>query len=169
MMRTINQQAQLHVIREAHSLLGIHEIPDGANDGAQVHEIQSSTGAYKAPWCVSFVQYVYKKCFSVTLADATANAYFLADFASKAGWTVPRPVSGGAVVYHIGAGHAGIVEQVHADGTFDAIEGNEGNAVQLMHRDPKAIRCTFIVPPQLYAAEAPAKAPALRSEHGAGE
>lgn len=171
MLRAFDQHKELAVVRAAHGLLGIHEVPDGSNDGPGVHRIQTSTGAYKAPWCVSTVQYVWKLVFGVTLADDTANAYHLADFANKAGWVVPRPVMGCPVVYHIGQGHAGIVEQVHPDGTFDAIEGNEGNAVRLVHRDPKAIRCTFIAPPQLYAPPSEPKpaTPELISEHGRGQ
>ncbi len=133
----------------AHTLLGIHEVPDGSNDGPAVHLLQNSTGAYHAPWCVSTVQYVWKNVFGHTLANDTANAYALADFGHHAGWTSVKPAVGGPVVYHIGQGHAGIVVQVLPDGTFYAIEGNEGNAVRLMHRDPKALVCSFLVPPAL--------------------
>lgn len=165
-MIVYNNQARNAIISEAHSLLGIHEVPDGSNDGPGVHEIQTATGAFKAPWCVSTVQYIWKKVFGETFALDTANAYFLADFATKHGWVIPRPVSGCAVVYHLGSGHAGTVVAVHPDGTFDAIEGNEGNAVRLMHRSPLSVQCTFITVPPLRMTMAPRPAPELVSEHG---
>ena len=62
---------------------------------------------------------------------------------------MPKPVPGGPVVYQIGAGHMGIVVALHPNGTFDAVEGNEGNAVRLVTRDPRVLGCTFIEPPAL--------------------
>lgn len=137
------------IIQEAHSLLGIHEIPAHSNSGPGVHTIQSSTGAYGAPWCVSTVQFIVLRVTGHTIADRTANAYYLASFGARAGWVKPHPVLGGPVVYRIGAGHAGTVVQVLADGSFYAIEGNEGDAVRLMHRDPRHVSCVFLAPPYL--------------------
>lgn len=137
------------IIAEAHALLGIHEIPAGSNEGPDVHRIQSSTGAYGAPWCVSTVQYIVKTVTGHTIADDTANVYYLADFGARAGWVRPNAVLAGPVCYHVGAGHAGTVVSVLADGSFYAVEGNEADAVRLMHRDPRAIRCTFLHPPYL--------------------
>lgn len=150
-MIVTNVMRQKAIDKIAHSLLGIHELPLGShsNDGPGVHMIQTATGAYKEPWCVSTCQYIFKKASGVTIADDTANAYYLADYANSHGWTVPRPIYAGFVVYHIGAGHAGTIVTPHSDGTFDAIEGNESDAVKLVHRDPRAIPCTFIFHPWL--------------------
>jgi hypothetical protein len=137
------------IVAEAHSLLGIHEVPDGSNDGPGVHTIQTATGAYRAPWCVSTVQYIAKQVTGATIADDTANVYYLADYGARHGWVVPHPVVGGPVCYHIGQGHAGTVVQVLADGSFYAVEGNEGNAVRLMLRSPRQLTCTFLKPPYL--------------------
>jgi hypothetical protein len=137
------------IVAEAHSLLGIHEVPDGSNDGPGVHTIQTATGAYHAPWCVSTVQYIVRQVTGATIADDTANVYYLADYGARHGWVVPHPVVGGPVCYHIGQGHAGTVVQVLADGSFYAVEGNEGNAVRLMHRSPRQLTCTFLKPPYL--------------------
>lgn len=137
------------VCKEALSLVGIHEEPKGSNEGAQVREIQSSTGAYGEPWCVSTVQYVWKKTLHSTWAMDTANAYYLETYAKKFGCTIPRPVAGCAVVYHLGEGHAGTVVRVNGNGTFWAVEGNWGDAVVKILRDPKAIPCTFILRPEL--------------------
>jgi hypothetical protein len=137
------------IVAEAHSLLGIREIPDGSNSGPAVHEIQTSTGAYGAPWCVSTVQYIIRKVTGKTIADDTANVYYLADYGARHGWVVPHPVVGGPVCYHVGLGHAGTVVQVLGDGSFYAVEGNEGNAVRLMHRTTAQLPCTFLKPPYL--------------------
>lgn len=150
-MYTLDSLAQAKVVKEARGLLGVHEIPDGSNRGPAVQTIQSSTGAIGQPWCVSFVQYVWYWAFRSYLANRSANAYYLADWAKREGLTIPQPAVGCPVVYHIGDGHCGLVMSVRGDGTFDAIEGNEANAVRWMVRDPRKIACTFILPPALLA------------------
>ncbi len=137
------------VVKEALSLVGIHEVPDGSNDGPDVHKIQSATGAYRAPWCVSTIQYVWKQVLGSTWADDTANAYYLADYARQHGDTMMGPLAGCAVVYHLGDGHAGTVVRVRRNGDFWAVEGNWGNAVVRILRDPRTIPCTFILRPEL--------------------
>jgi hypothetical protein len=140
---------QQRIIAEAHALLGIHEIPAHSNDGPDVHRIQSATGAYRAPWCVSTVQYIVKTVVGHTIANDTANVYYLADFGSREGWARAKPVLAGPVCYRVGAGHAGTVVQVLDDHRFYAVEGNEGDAVRLMLRDSRAIPCVFLHPPYL--------------------
>lgn len=130
-------------------LVGIREIPDGSNDGPQVHEIQTATRAFRAPWCVSTGQYGWLHVLGSTWADDSANAYYVADYARRHGCVIHKPVAGCGVVYHIGQGHYGTVVTVHPDGTFDAVEGNEGNAVKIMPRNPRAIPCTFVLRPEL--------------------
>jgi hypothetical protein len=137
------------VVAFAHTLVGIHEVPDYSNSGPDVHRIQSATGAYGAPWCVSTVQYIWKHTLGSTYADDTAGAYYLADYAARHSQTISRPVPGCAVVYHIGQGHAGTVISVGRFGSFTAIEGNEGNAVRVKARNTRQIRCTFILRPEL--------------------
>lgn len=141
------------VAKFARSLVGIHETPAHSNDGPGVHTIQSVTGAYRAPWCVSTVQFIVRHVLGFTIADRTANAYYLAAYAEKHGWTIPKPVVGAAVVYHLGAGHAGTVVQVNRGGAFLAVEGNEGDAVRLVERDPRGVKCTFILHPELRKAK----------------
>ena len=43
------------------SQIGVHETPYGSNDGAQVKEYQKITGAYRQPWCASFVSWCCRK------------------------------------------------------------------------------------------------------------
>lgn len=158
-MYTIDVLAQAKVIKEARGLLGVHEIPNGSNRGPAVETIQHSTGAIGEPWCVSYLQYVWHWAFGEYLADRTANAYYLADWAKRMGYVIPQPVVGGLVVYLIGDGHCGIVASVRGGGEFDALEGNEANAVRWMLRDPAKIQCTFILPPALLAKATPKAAP----------
>lgn len=146
---TAGTHRRSEVVAFARKLVGIHEVPDYSNDGPGVREIQSATGAYKAPWCVSTIQYVWKHTLGSTWADDTAGAYYLADYAARHGNVIPRPVAGCAVVYHIGQGHAGTVVSVGRFGSFTAVEGNEGNAVRLKGRNTRQIRCTFILRPEL--------------------
>ena len=137
------------VVKEARSLVGIREVPMGSNSGTAVHLIQSATHAYNAPWCDSTVQYIWLKVLGSTWAEDTANAYFLANYARESGRVIAEPVPGCAVVYHIGAGHAGTVVALTGH-TFEAVEGNEADAVRLMSRDPRTIGCTFILRPELH-------------------
>jgi hypothetical protein len=131
-------------------LVGIHEEPPHSNNGPAVHEIQSSTGQYGVAWCVSTVQRIWQLTGLGTWADDTASAYFLADYAEQHGAVISKPVPGCAVVYHIGAGHAGTVIAVNrVTGTFTAIEGNEADAVRVMQRNPRQLSCTFILRPEL--------------------
>jgi CHAP domain len=142
-------QRRAAICKEARSLLGIHEIPPHSNTGPDVHRIQSATGAYGAPWCVSTVQYIWKQVLGSTWANDTANAYYLEEYARQHRCAFRKPVAGCAVVYHIGAGHAGTVVKVNEDGTFWAIEGNEADAVRRVKRDPRTLRCTFVIRPEL--------------------
>jgi uncharacterized protein (TIGR02594 family) len=126
--------------------LGVRESPNGSNDGAQVRRYQSITGAYRAPWCASFVQWVLTSCQVGPIANRTASAYYMGDYARSHGWTRPTPAPGCVVVYHIGQGHVGIVEKPSANGTFFAIEGNENNGVNRVLRRMSEVYCIFTVP-----------------------
>ena len=149
-------QLRAAIVKEAKALVGIHEVPAHSNTGPPqvggvgVRVIQSSTGAYGAPWCVSTVQYIWKQVLGTTWANDTANAYYLAEFAHESGRVIPKPVAGCAVVYHIGQGHAGTVVNYGGASTFSAVEGNEADAVQVVLRDLRHIACTFILRPELH-------------------
>lgn len=131
------------------TLVGIVEDPRGSNKGRRVEQIQSATGAYGEPWCVSTVQYVWLHTLGSTWADKTAGAYALEAYARANGATTPHPVVGCAVVYHLGDGHAGTVVKVNRNGTFWAVEGNYGDAVAKVYRDPRTVPCVFIRRPEL--------------------
>jgi hypothetical protein len=137
------------IVAAAHALLGIHEIPAHSNMGPDVHRIQSATGAYGAPWCVSTLQYIIRQVLGYVIADDTANVYYLADYGARHGWVQPRPVLAGPVCYRIGVGHAGTVVQVLDAHRFYAVEGNEADAVRLVLRDSRQLSCVFLKPPYL--------------------
>ena len=143
-------QLRAAIVKEARSLVGIREVPAGSNSGTDVHRIQSATHAYNAPWCVSTVQYIWQKVIGTTWAEDTANAYFLANYAKESKRVIAKPVPGCAVVYRIGAGHAGTVTQVIDAHRFKAVEGNEADAVNEVVRDSRYIGCTFILRPELH-------------------
>lgn len=148
-------QKRAAVCAYAHELVGIHEVPPHSNRGpvqqhaAGVTVIQSSTGAYGAPWCVSTVQYIWRQVLGSTWANRTAGVYYLIAYARSHGAVIPHPLPGCAVGYEIGAGHAGTVVEVHADGTFDAVEGNHSDRVGVVRRDPRHLACVFILRPEL--------------------
>jgi hypothetical protein len=143
------KQRRLELVQFSRSLVGIREVPPHSNSGPAVHKIQSSTGAYNAPWCVSTLQYEDLHVLGTTYANRTAGAYYYADFARQHGHLIPKPVPGCAVVYYIGAGHAGRVVAVHPDGTFDTVEGNHTDGVYNVPRNPRYLTCRFILRPEL--------------------
>ena len=136
------------VVEFSRSLVGIREIPTHSNNGPAVRVIQSSTGAYGAPWCVSTVQYEDVHVLGSTWANRTAGVYYYLEYAREHGCLVARPLPGDVVAYLIGAGHMGRVIAVHADGSFDAVEGNEADAVRIVPRNPRYLPCRFIRRPE---------------------
>jgi hypothetical protein len=46
-------------VRIAMAEIGVKEHPAGSNDGARIRVYQSTTGAYKQPWCASGARWVY--------------------------------------------------------------------------------------------------------------
>lgn len=144
------EQLRAEVVVYARSLVGIRETPPHSNDGLAVRKLQAATGAFREPWCVSTVQAIWLHVLGTTWADRTANAYYLAAYARQHGCVIDRPLPGCAVVYRIGAGHAGTVVNVSPRlGTFVAVEGNEADSVAKVTRDPRHIGCTFILRPEL--------------------
>lgn len=143
------------IVAYALSLDGIYEVPAHMNKGpAQKHGvgvtiIQSSTGAYGLPWCVSTRQYIDLHVLGSTWANKTAGVYPYINYAKAHGAVVHSPIAGCAVGYEIGAGHFGTVVKVYKDGTFDALEGNHSDRVGVVRRDPKHLTCVFILRPEL--------------------
>jgi hypothetical protein len=114
--------------------LGVRETW-GVNWGPEVKYFQSSTGAYRAAWCVSYLQKGLQECGVGRIADRTAGVFYLAGWARKHGLVSMTPKRGYFACYMWNAGHIGIVETVHHDGSFTAIEGNASNSVRRKWRD----------------------------------
>lgn len=136
------------VVAYSRTLVGIREVPAGSNNGPGVHRIQSSTGAYGEAWCVSTVQDEDLHVLGTTYANRTASVYYYLEYARERGHLVAKPLPGDAVCYLIGAGHMGRVVSVHPDGTFDAVEGNEADAVRIVPRNPRHVPCRFVRRPE---------------------
>lgn len=115
------------VLSIARSQVGVSEVW-GSNWGPQVREYQSATGAYRAPWCVSFAQWVFRRAGYGTFANRSAAVFYVREYARGRGWLRARPKAGALVLFLDRLGHMGIVERVTASG-FISIEGNASNRV----------------------------------------
>jgi hypothetical protein len=113
----------------ARAELGVHEIPDGSNDGPRIRVYQAVTGAYHAAWCASFSQYVLKAAGIGTIADRSAGVFYIASWAHRHTMLHALPKPGSLVIYLKNLGHMGVVERVTSTG-FYSIEGNSSNAVR---------------------------------------
>jgi hypothetical protein len=114
--------------------LGVREVPFGSNRGPRVRQYQSSTGAYGAAWCVSFLQWGFQQVGVPRIANRSAGVFYCVDWARKNGLLRYSPKPGYLAAYMWSAGHMGIVEEVAAGG-FMAIEGNASNMVRRNWRD----------------------------------
>ena len=144
-------------LRVAKAEIGVTEHPAGSNDGKRVREYQSTTGAYRQPWCASFQNWVLRQvgvridhvnmayCPSivdaaragrdglrvVSVADALPGDWALFDWARD------------GVSDHIGM----LATRVAADGSFRSVDGNtsisgsqsNGGAVLLRDRNESQV------------------------------
>lgn len=131
------------IVSRARSQIGVHEIPDGSNDGARVRVFQRVTGAFRAPWCASFVQWVLQGSIGHTIANRSAGVFYIVDWARRHALAHALPRVGAAVAYLRNLGHIGIVEKVTSTG-FYAIEGNYSNSVQRVWHRTGDQRTVFI-------------------------
>jgi hypothetical protein len=122
---TFGQKLVQRAIRE----VGTHEYPWGSNSGARVHFYQSSTGAYNAAWCASFVckmaqEVGYK-------GSVSAGAWDLTDNHGKRVKGTATALPGDVVSLNTGQGHVGILLRVNRTlGTVTLIAGNTGDSVK---------------------------------------
>lgn len=135
-------------LRAAQKEIGVKEHPAGSNDGPRVREYQSTTGAYRAPWCASFTNWAYRQAGKRLSGFNTA---YVPSYVQAA-----RAARNGLVLVSLGevkpgdlvcfdwqrdgeADHIGIVEEPPVNGAFVAIEGNtavgnDSNGGQVMRR-----------------------------------
>jgi hypothetical protein len=116
--------------------IGVHEIPDGSNDGPRVRVYQAVTGAFRAPWCASFQMWALKTArlgfpktaWSGAIADNSAGVFYIVGWARAHGWLRAVPKPGMLAAFMDRLGHIGLVERVFYSG-YNAIEGNASNRV----------------------------------------
>ena len=100
----------------------------GANWGPLVKQYQATTGAYRAPWCVSFQQWVREHAGYPPVANRSAGVFYLVDYARWHGWIRAQARPGYLVAFMDRLGHIGLVERVTPAG-FYSLEGNASNDV----------------------------------------
>jgi hypothetical protein len=131
----------------ARSQLGVHEVPDGSNDGPRVRMYQRVTGAFLAPWCASFVQWVYVRAgIGMLRAQFPAHVFTIVRWAHEHAMVHALPRKGAAVAFLRSLGHIGIVERVTKTG-FYTIEGNTSNGVYRRWYPTGYQHTVFIYPP----------------------
>lgn len=141
-------------LEQARGQIGLYEIPDGSNRGpgisyptSRTHpSIQSSTGAYGAAWCASFVQWVLERSSIGSIANRSAGVYYIKDWAWRRSLlrAIPRP--GDLVAFLENNGHIGVIEAVSRYG-ISTIEGNTGNAVRRRFHAWHSTSMVFIAVP----------------------
>lgn len=112
------------VLKVAKAEIGTTEWPSGSNKvkyNTWYYGQGVSGAAY--PWCMAFAQWVFAHA-GYTLPYKTASCSALLNWykANKPGCVADKPVRGAIVIYTFG--HTGIVDEVNADGSFYAVEGN---------------------------------------------
>jgi len=143
---TIGQQA----LAVAKTQNGVKEHPAGTNNGPQVRKYQSTTGAYKQPWCGSYVTWCFSQVGRKLSGFNTAYVPSWVDTA-RAGKSGLRVIArdqvrpGDVVTYDWGhdgvPDHIGIASSiVDAGGNFTAWEGNtsvgnDSNGGEVMERN----------------------------------
>jgi peptidoglycan hydrolase-like protein with peptidoglycan-binding domain len=130
------------VLAIARSQIGVCEIPVGSNRGPQVDAYHRAAGldpnSGDHPWCVSFVQWVFRQAFDNSPLYPTAGVHALWKQRKIGSTAIVEPDRANArtvrpgMVFALdtggGKGHAGIVEDVDgARGTLLTLEGNTNN------------------------------------------
>lgn len=158
------------VVAAAEMEIGEAEQPLGSNRGPAVEEYQKRDwipgGGY--PWCVSFAWgwVVWHKALGRPNPYPTASVAQLAAWATKNGWTVPKPQRGDLVC--LGGGrHVTIYLGATGDGRFDGLGGNQDHRVKVSSYRVADITCVI----RVKDTEAPPPAPKPRWEvvRGDGE
>lgn len=114
------------VVRVARGQIGCRET--SWNYAACIAKFQAVTGAYRAPWCVSFAQWVYVQAGLGTFANRSAGVFYVRDYGRARGWLRAVPKPGYLVAFGDRLGHMAIVESV-GNGSYTTIEGNASDQV----------------------------------------
>lgn len=138
-----NAPLRQQVLDIARGEVGVRET-GGEDRGERISEyrrsVVGSAGNSPAPWCASFVSWVFNKAGSpVVDSNGDTWAYRIGDWGKKQGtFHAPgsTPQAGDIVLFRYDGGsnnwanHVGIVERVDANGTIHTIEGNASDSVK---------------------------------------
>lgn len=138
---------QQRIVRIANSQVGIREVPMGSNSGYFVHIYQSATGAYNAPWCASFAQWVLKKAGKGPIANRSASVFYIQWWARSRGLLRGVPKVGTLALFLESAGHMGIVTAVGKTG-FTTVDGNWSDQVSRVFHPYYRSNVVFVYLPQ---------------------
>lgn len=125
---------QRRIVSYARSQIGVTEVPLGSNWGPRVAMYQSVTGAYHAPWCVSFAQWVLWRSHKGPIANRTAGAVYLRNWAYSHGLLRSHPEPGTIAVWIYSEQHASIVESVNGS-RYTTVDGNWADRVMRVTHD----------------------------------
>jgi hypothetical protein len=141
--------------------LGQTEHPPGSNRGPFVQFCQARTWLKGSgwPWCAAFAVTAIMEGGGLDYPDKTAGAWDLLTRGAKRGWAVgaSQAIPGDLVVFNIGSGHVGVVEQIKG-GRVISIDGNSGDAVARCNRPLTSVR-GFVHWPENLAAHKKSRAP----------
>lgn len=125
----------IRALKVALKEVGVKEQPAGTNDGPRVKQYQAVTGAYRAAWCASFVQWCLKQVgVKQPFMERSAYVPYIVGYAKQHKLTVNAPAPGDLVCYDWEmdgtADHIGIVSDVIDHRRFLAVEGNTSTSNQ---------------------------------------
>jgi len=126
------------VVAAAVADIGLHETPDGSNDGPMLRKFKT----YGRPWCALAVSEWFMQAPSGSPMGCVAAAQGILNWGKAHGKQVTTPEPGDVfvIVRASGHGHTGLIVSVSEDGSqFCTVEGNCGNAVRGMIRTKTAV------------------------------
>jgi hypothetical protein len=120
----------------AHDEEGVHELPDGSNNGPKIREYMACTWLFVPKqgqqgwfWCVAFWQWVIKESFGHQFPYRTAACFQLVPYCKKHGLLTNTPKLWDAAILS-GHRHITFLEEWLSGGRFYCFGGNQSNAVQ---------------------------------------
>lgn len=128
--------------------VGVREIPANTNDGPRVKQYQSVTGAYRAPWCASFVEWCFVQAgLKELFAEKSAYVPYFVQQAKVRGWAVAKPAPGDLACFDWNkdgvSDHIGFVVDVLGTKLLtvegNTAKGNDSNGGQVMKRDDRTL------------------------------
>lgn len=124
------------LVHQADKYLGIQE-SWGSNWGPTVKHLQSSTGAYRLPWCASaIVKWCDEVGIHLRYRSANARAVVVNNGVSVS-WDDVQ--AGDLVFFNIGAGHCGVARGPTRGNYIDTVDGNTSSTVAHRTRHRSAV------------------------------